>query len=569
MKKIYALCAASLVAATAFASPKSLHNGEVAVKAAPFASEKVATVHNQIAEGLLGQDYTFAPSKAQSSAGADWTVRINVNADRWCDVLAYSDGSKPSFEDVPFYWVTFYTYDDASSVSRVFYDICMPAQAYFDHADDDNWWIDDENFDWDRAAEEYGSLEAAQAIVDVEQFTSYLADNNEVLYLYPYGYIPGYYGLFNMTLFSTSNPSYCTYKGTTNLYLRPMTVSGNSYVTSGAAYLGWTGYDADTMDIEAELYAPLGTVGDSGTFGTLKGTISETIEGSAAVFGFTPAVLDLGEVHIFNLGAADEDAYIGTYNNSDYTFGDLFENFEPANLYEYAFCSKTTTFGTIEETTLPTKAFATEETTQDTYYYFLAKVLLDSNSDPENVYPEGIAVDEFWSYDNSGFLTTTIKPGVAFSGYRTSKCADSTIASALLGSSGVLYAWGAYPYPGDGESIPYPTYAAGDKTVGFNGKFQTSLGSTVTYSYTGDIQYHYDADDYRVVKTIPAIGNADANVIGDTNSVKTVLGSNADVVSTQYFNLQGIRLNGAPEKGIYIVRNLKADGSIETVKVAK
>ncbi len=572
MKKIYALFAAALVAGTAFAAHPGLRSGNVSVKAAPFASEKVAAVHDQLAKGEIGQTMTLAPAKAQNNSGTTWTVKINVNASRWCDLLQYSDGTKPTFEELPMYWVTFYTYDDATSVSRVYFDYCMPAKAVFEHYDDDEYWTSEGDFNWDLATETYGSLEAAEEMVDATEFTEYSSENNLAAYLFPYGYIPSFCGLFNMNLFS-SNPHYCTYKGTSSLYLRPGTYnsSTSSITTTNAAYISWQAYDEETNEIEATFYAPLGTVvTSSGTpsFGTLKGTLSETIEGDAAVFGFSQKPLEIGEVHLFNLGEANEDLYIGSYESAEYTLGDLYEDYEPANMYYVAFCSPTLTYN-IEETTLPKTPSATSETTSDTYYYYSQHLTLAPTSDPENTYPEGLAKEEWWTYDSAGFMTNTLKPNVSFPAYYATSCADSAIAASLLGGVGALYGWTMVAYYGS-DSTPYPTYGFGDANYGFNASFQTNLGQLVWFTYKGDIQYHYDADDYRVAKTISAVGSADANAISDYVGVKTVAtASDAEVVATQYYNFQGIRLNGAPEKGIYIVRNLKADGTVETLKVAK
>jgi hypothetical protein len=53
-------------------------------------------------------------------------------------------------------------------------------------------------------------------------------------------------------------------------------------------------------------------------------------------------------------------------------------------------------------------------------------------------------------------------------------------------------------------------------------------------------------------------------------SVKNVLSeSSSPVVSTEYYNIQGMRLNEVPQKGLYIERNIKADGSSKVSKIVK
>lgn len=45
--------------------------------------------------------------------------------------------------------------------------------------------------------------------------------------------------------------------------------------------------------------------------------------------------------------------------------------------------------------------------------------------------------------------------------------------------------------------------------------------------------------------------------------------ADSETVAKEYYNLQGQRLNAAPENGVYIIKNIKADGSAKAVKVAK
>lgn len=45
--------------------------------------------------------------------------------------------------------------------------------------------------------------------------------------------------------------------------------------------------------------------------------------------------------------------------------------------------------------------------------------------------------------------------------------------------------------------------------------------------------------------------------------------SDSETVAKEYYNLQGQKLNAAPENGVYILKSIKADGSYKSVKVAK
>ncbi len=51
--------------------------------------------------------------------------------------------------------------------------------------------------------------------------------------------------------------------------------------------------------------------------------------------------------------------------------------------------------------------------------------------------------------------------------------------------------------------------------------------------------------------------------------VDNVAKDNVEVVAVEYYNIQGQKLNVAPENGIFIQKNIKADGSVNNVKVVK
>ena len=86
-------------------------------------------------------------------------------------------------------------------------------------------------------------------------------------------------------------------------------------------------------------------------------------------------------------------------------------------------------------------------------------------------------------------------------------------------------------------------------------------------SVVGDIVYHPTPDKWvDDIQMLPAVGNVDADVI--TSAVEEIE-SDAPVVSKTYYNFQGQRLSGEPENGMYIVRAIKADGTVKTTKIAK
>ena len=99
-----------------------------------------------------------------------------------------------------------------------------------------------------------------------------------------------------------------------------------------------------------------------------------------------------------------------------------------------------------------------------------------------------------------------------------------------------------------------------------NSHFVSNLGADVSVAFKGDLKYHYDATNYMKVKECPAVGTADASTL----AVEEIAADgNAPVIGREYYNFQGIRLNEAPQKGLYMVREMKADGTVSVKKIAR
>lgn len=555
--------AAALVASTAMAFRPNTTGQQM--QFAPGAQEKIAKVHQEIMHNIDAQN---GPAKA-STSGKDWTVRVNIE-DKWCTYLQYNDGSKPTFEEMPLYWVVLYTYDDNQNArTAVFYDFCWPSIAMAQHWQDDSWYVgsgDDAEFDWEKAYEEYGSEEAAQAIAPVEDFVKMMEEGGPA-YVWPMGYFPTYYSCANMQIFSSA-PHSCAYQGTQGYQLKPAGVSGNSLNTNGAAYITLKSYDPETMDMSFQMFAPMGTPKNGEV--VVKGTVEDEVTTGAAVFGFAPINLTPDEVHIFNLGEANADYEMG----DGYTLGDFYEDFQPANMYYVAYCTAPLTFeGKYTATTVPVEVAVTgSQAATDEFNYFTSYLTLAANADPENTVPEGLATYTWYKFDKDGFLTNEIGPGFLWpSNYYSTQCNDSQTVLKYMGGDGALFGWNSAPYPDLNEKGELQGVIAkigfGDKTNGFNSYYKSSLGSLVSVKFTGNVKYHYDSRDYTKVKEVPAVGTSDANTLG----VKAISGneSNAPVVGVEYYNFQGVRMANAPQKGLYIVRELKADGTVSVKKVAK
>ena len=69
----------------------------------------------------------------------------------------------------------------------------------------------------------------------------------------------------------------------------------------------------------------------------------------------------------------------------------------------------------------------------------------------------------------------------------------------------------------------------------------------------------------RTETTVP--GAYDAKASSGIEDI--VVESNAEVIAVEYYNVQGQRLNAAPENGLYIQKAIKADGTVKASKLVK
>lgn len=567
MKKFYAFMAASLVAGTAMAVSPKVTQG---MKTAAFDYSKAPLVEQAHQNVMTNPDVTYQLKSSKVDVNTDWLVRVALNQRTFVDLVS----ADYTFEEAPYYWYTMSFSNQTQTPSIAVYDYIIPCLAVLEHDEDESWWVgtgDDQIFDWDKAAQEYGSKEAAMAPAPF----SVICEKMSQYYMGVIGY--GYLAPYACWSYNTS-----TWNGTQSYFLRPAvrTSSGWNYDNAGKLYL--ESADDETGDIKCHFYAPIGTRVQSGSdyvFGQLVGTLEDDVVETTALFtGFGISKMNVGEVHIFNMGAATED-YEFTYNNGTtskkYSFGNIFDfetGYVPSNMYFVAWCDPALTFeGQYGEASLPNvPKGSSSDITIDQVNWFKATVLLAENDDPANQNPEGTAYLKGYSCDKDGFLTTPVAPGFVFSAYYLRACPDSQPLAGEFGALGQWYEEVTPPYyetDKQGNVTNYTKMGFGDKAAGFNGYLICDNGALVEYTFTDKIYYHYEVDNYvKAVKEIDAVGTADANV---TTGVKNIAVSDAETVATQYYNFQGMRLNEAPRHGIYIVREIKADGSVVSKKVAK
>lgn len=562
MKKIYAFLAASLAVGTMAATPVPKKTPVLA----KFDVTKAALVekaHQEVINGIGTQEFKVKPQRA---GGDQYLVRTRKNAERYIDLV----NGDFEFDDAPYYWFTI-SFDDMNGDIAV-YDYNMPCVAMLQHddqnaADFTDWWTQTSNgydFNWDKAAQVYGSKEKAQRAPTFEEITQIM--NGYQMGIVAYGYLT----VYNCWSY---NPS--TWADQQGYFLRAgvINAAGTDFDLTNSAKLLFGEYSAADETFTVAFDAPMGTVVDDGAggqvFGQLVGTLS-SLEGfttTPILTGWEPTEMEIGEVHLFNLGSAPD--YQFSFDNDLYQLGGsqagcLYENYEPSQLYYMAFCGPELTFEPkIEEATLPSVPSAYEQPTIDQINWFRGYITLEPNNDPANVNPKGEAKLDITNYmgDRDGYLVNSLRPGMWFGAYYLRNCPDSQPLAGSLGSVGEFL--GEFSIPNctqnfkTGEVTKPSVIGIGDAEKGFYGDIITDAGTNVVFNHKGMIYYHYDSEDYTAYKEIAATGGVQG------------VGVEAETVATDYYNFQGIRMNNAPEQGIYIVREHKADGTVVSHKVVK
>lgn len=133
-----------------------------------------------------------------------------------------------------------------------------------------------------------------------------------------------------------------------------------------------------------------------------------------------------------------------------------------------------------------------------------------------------------------------------------------------------------YPVMGNGTVLPdeqsdwdysntiFPNHAYAVMDATLSDKYSTYFIPCVSgyWTSTAHTEVFFPRDYYWAV-------DAKFVNVGEDDGIQSISAGSADVVAREYFDLQGRKLNAAPEAGLYIERAVKADGSATTTKLAK
>ncbi|MDE6243478.1 MAG: hypothetical protein K2M14_05660 [Muribaculaceae bacterium] len=562
MKKIFTFIVSAMVAGSALALPQ-MKETNLKASRMPIATESALADFNlQPVKGAItapqrtmvdGQQNAWDNSFVLKGEAVDF-FGLGYDGENGEDV-------KATFDDFPMYVVQNLISTRDGKQQFVNY-IMWPCRAMAEEGAFDA----EGDIDWNKATQIFGSKEAAQMPMSIDEMITYTKDLwGRTDALIPvvegfYAYVPT---TVNYYWYSRGQGGY-TWKGVD--YAAKSSVLSQTGLTSNS-YILLKDYDPDYKEMSMEGYYLLGTANANGEVVGSTITANFVLSGTPSIVGFATIQTEDFELHVFDCGLVDKDSMWGI--NYDLSF-------EPVQRYFVMWCD-------------PTMMFFGQ--TQDGQMRYAWDQYTIANLSQKRPYPVTPLFYNTEDYHLTCFNATMYaKAGADLEGMWYMPEPEYTV-----NANGGLDKWLSVPTPGalipaynvgvaeqDGfyglvdavyvNPIPDNTaIGAADATYGFNYKYtipswgeNSVLGATTLPCY-----FHYDSSDFNKMETRPTVGSAKANAIDyDPSSVETVV-SDSPVVGTQYFNLQGQRLNVAPQQGIFIQREIKADGTVKATKIAK
>lgn len=559
MKKIFTLLVGACVAASAMAFP---------------VKQVVSTKNNALDPNIAAQMYFQGNMKAitaqdapdgmframESGTGQSWAMmfRLLGGAGETFGLSEQQGSPILTLEDFPFYAVLFSSQNFSTGKDYFPSYMLWPAACAYDN----DVWTKAE-LDKNKAIAKYGSLEAALAPEPIETVVTRESR------------IPVLAGFYSATCILQSDLLGAKVKWNDVEYAtKPCTV-GAQQISFDGSYVNWKDYDPEFSEAAIDFNWILGTSNGQGVVSGATVSAIYSLSGNPVILGFSDLYLNFDEVHAFNCGLVDIDSEYGVV---------YFKEFEPVKRYYLTWCDETVSYmGTsngqdifawmptfngqeVLEKGLLQNIAPVARSTEDYQMNFLSAALfVPANSNGFN----GIYKMPVPSY------TTKIEGGQEVIAEWNSvptpyELAPAYYGTALCDQDGFKCWWNGYKiFPMEELSL----IGAGDENYGFNFKFSADgwNGHIISGYSTEPIILHDDANNWNSMSRIPSTSASNYNVIDkafDDAGVEEVI-SNAPVVSTQYFNLQGQRLNAAPQQGIFIQREIKADGTVKTAKIAK
>ena len=560
MKKIFTLLVGACVAASAMAFP---------------VKQVVSTQNNALDPSVAAQMYFQGNMKTitakdapdgmykamESGTGQAWAMMFRLLGGAGETFGLSKDENSPilTLEEFPFHVVLFASQNVDTDNDYFPSYMLWPATCAYDN---DVW--NSVGLDKDKAIAKYGTLDAALAPESIEAVVT------------REGRIPVLAGFYSATCILQSDILSVPVKwnGKEGYATKPCTV-GSQQISFDGSYVNWKAYDPEFSEAAIDFNWILGTSNGQGVVSGATVNAVYSLSGNPVILGFSDLILNFDEVHAFNCGLVDLDSEYGVV---------YFHEFEPVKRYYLAWCDETVSFmgtsnGQDVFAWMPT--FNGQVILKGGLLQNIAPVARSSNDYQMNFLTAALFVpanangfNGVYSMPVPEYTTKVVGGKEVIEDWKSVptpyQLAPGYYGTALCDQDGFKCCWNGYTiYPVEQLSL----IGAGDENYGFNFKFSADgwNGHTIMGYSTQPIILHDDANNWSNMSQIPATSAANCNVLDkafDDASVEEVI-SNAPVVSTQYFNLQGQRLNAAPQQGIFIQREIKADGTVKAVKIAK
>lgn len=564
MKKFYTLLAAAAVASSAMAlTPKEFKNLQLATGFTDATLQKVqAPVNNNVPEGMQ--------RILNTSDQTEWSQLITIVGELTLNNTDPATGEVTviPFEEYPYYYMMTACQPRDTDDSLLSFIIAWPCYGALN---DDCWdtEVQDGQVVQTRLNEEkcrqiYGDKAMKAMSYDdfVEEYGS------TTLYMYPF---------FERRPQIAFNNATIQYKGA-EVYPCFASINEGRYDVSTASSINWSAFDVElsestmSYNIPYSASAPTADANGYPVNGTQAGIAAFQLKGTATALGFGNVAWDtIGQVHIFNAGRQTNDDMYGI--NYD-------EAFDPLNYYYLtmsddaygyqAWDGEKEIYG-FGESELPVNSnngivgfpsYKYSDVADDNLAYFAGALWAPENA--ENPYGLWTMKESKVTTDDKGNITRYNMPPMAYNlvQYINYTCGTQD------GFHGAYRGYQVSAMPGEAF------IGIGDETRGVNISMGCNLtnGYSIVGSFKENITYHPTPNKWvSDIQELPAcVPGLKYDAIGAASSVEAIESeSNAPVVSKSFYNFQGQRLSSEPENGMYIIRTVKADGTVKSVKVAR
>ena len=567
MKKITTLLALGCaLCSTAFAAVPTApaHSGAFDLSKYELTPEGKQLVNTMQARAAAGLDVNQGGKKIIHKSYEDnsyvWECTVSTNSSNWYDVLQKQDGTKPTFYEVPYYWVNYYLTatrkSDGASVTSICIPLLWPTYYMWEQSRE----LLEAGVDLDSMPEEDRNMEM---VTNIDLFDAVWPDDKVAKAFIYGGSMSPYYGdstnswlgFFEMA----PNEWYSQDSGWPQTYNNASTwiLAGDQSKMSQVTFSSWDSEER-TYQLENTLFFNNGS------------TLNLNFDGEARMMGFIPENYDLTLLtppHVVYCGVEDGESleFDNTYSSFDWgPFAKFFVMGATGNC-EAVVRSGQTVFDQQWESSFGVAVAEGEEDSYGFYAGFLFKPADTAATDPYGWWdmkePNIEYNDRTGAYEGNDMeprLNQLIPAG-----YNESYM---PWADTKKGDCFYMVKDRYYVYLQE-----YTRFCIGDKKYGIFLYGQDNYNNTYWGTYSGKIILHPDPknldnvveiESMQNIDSVEGIATEDVRVMGG-NGVITIV-ADADVTDSIYTLAgavvktadvkAGKTLNVAVENGVYVVK---------------